>query len=155
MLFHRLRVVVERHDRDARRLELRNILAKRVILPAGQQDQIGLGRDGRLHREGGAFGIADIGQVVQAREGCGIGGPLSGAPVGPGGFRQGDDAIDRAGAGHGQEILIVKAKQYALGGFFERDGAVAQVGHGDFGRGRKAQAEEDGGARKAAGEKGH
>ena len=133
MFFDGLRVVIEDDVRNARFIELFDRFAQRFVIPRTQNHQIGIGGDNFLDGKGAVFGVANIGNIFQLRQGFFIARILLRPPVFPGEKREGDDFVHRVFATDGEVVFVIKTEHNTLGHFGDGYGATDNVRRGDFG----------------------
>ena len=147
VFFDGLRVVIEDDVRNARFIELFDRFAQRFVIPRTQNHQIGIGGDNFLDGKGAVFGVANIGNILQLRQGFFIARILLRPPVFPGGKRERDHLVHRVLAANGEVILVIKTEHNALRHFGYGHGTTDDVRRGYFGKCRDGSGERQRGSK--------
>ena len=112
---HRLRVVVQHDDGDAGLVDAVEIGTQSLVLPFGQNQQIGFQRQYFLNRESADFHFAHVGQLIQFRHGFAECRPARRRPVGPNCFGKTNDVVQRGFTADGHVVLVIEAQHHTFG----------------------------------------
>ncbi|MNZ60818.1 hypothetical protein D3C78_788930 [compost metagenome] len=130
-----LGVVVHHHHRNASLLEARQIRGQGLVLPLGQDHQIGFDRQGLLDGEALILHVAKVGHLGQLRQAGHIEGPDGGAGLDEPATGHAHQAIGAPFTGHGQVILGIETEHYAARRQAQGDLAAHHIFHFNGGGG--------------------
>ena len=139
MFGHRLRVVVQHHNRNTRLVDAVEVGTQGFILPVRQDQQIGFQCQYFFNGERADFHLAHVGKLVQLGHGFAECRPARRRPVGPNRFGEADHIIQRVLAADSHVVLVVEAQNHAFGrqvdGYLTADGIGQLNGFGKSGYG--------------------